>query len=217
MDGQSVGRAMGMRRFMASQFRQPSGWFGSLVISRLLNKVNGQIVNATIAQLDVRPEHHVLEIGFGGGSALSRLVKGASSGVITGVDISPEMVRRAERRFRRDIQTGRMRVQVGEAAHLPFGAAVFDRVFTINTIYFWPNTMEGLGEIYRVLKQGGMAAISIRSKEKMAKRVVTKYGFRLFSADDVAGLMRQAGFREIRVDHRDQDKWYDQVIVVGSH
>ncbi len=207
---------MGIQKFMASQLRQPSGWFGSLVMSRLLNKVNGQIVSATLALLDVKPEHHVLEIGFGGGSALSRLVKGASSGVITGVDISPEMVRRAERRFRRDIQAGRLRVQVGDATHLPFGASVFDRVFTINTIYFWPNTLEGLGEIYRVLQHDGMAAISIRSKDKMEKQAVTTYDFRLFSADDVVGFMRRAGFREIRVDHHDQDKWYDQVIVVGS-
>jgi hypothetical protein len=49
----------------------------------------------------------------------------------------------------------------------------------------------------------------------MEKHAVTKYDLRLFSADDVAGLMRQAGFREIRIDHRDKDKWYDQVIVVG--
>jgi hypothetical protein len=49
----------------------------------------------------------------------------------------------------------------------------------------------------------------------MEEHAVTKHGFCLFSADDVARLMRQAGFREICVDHRDQDKWYDQVIVVG--
>jgi ubiquinone/menaquinone biosynthesis C-methylase UbiE len=157
-----------------------------------------------------------LEIGFGGGSALSRLVKCASSGIIAGVDISPEMVRRAERKFGSEILVGRLQVQVGDVSKLPFGAGAFDRVFTINTIYFWPSALEGLSEIYRVLRHDGRAAISIRSKDKMEKQSVTKYGFRLFSADEVAGLMRQAGFRDIRVDHRDQDKWYDQVVVVGS-
>ncbi len=205
-----------MQRFMAAQLRRPRGWFGTFVMSRFLNRVNGQIIDRTLALLDARAEHCILEVGFGGGSALSRLAKGASSGVITGVDISPEMIRQAERRFRHEIQIGRLRVQLGDITHLPFAAAVFDRVFTINTIYFWPDALQGLGEIYRVLKQDGLAAISIRSKEKMEKHAVTKHDFRLFSADDVAGLMRQAGFREIRVDHRDKDKWYDQVIVVGS-
>lgn len=200
---------------MAAQLRRPKGWFGAFVMSRFLNRVNGQIIDRTLTLLDVRAEHCILEIGFGGGSALSRLAKEAGSGVITGVDISPEMIRRAERRFRQEIETGRLRVQIGDVTHLPFSDGVFERVFTINTIYFWPDALQCLGEIYRVLKPSGLAAISIRSKEKMKEHAVTKYDFRLFSADDVTRLMGQAGFREIRVDHRDQDKWYDQVIVVG--
>jgi ubiquinone/menaquinone biosynthesis C-methylase UbiE len=211
---------MGIQRFMAAQLRQPSGWFGTFVMSRMLNRVNRQIIDRTLTLLDARAEHSILEIGFGGGSALSRLAKAASSGVITGVitgvDVSPEMILHAERRFRREIQRGHLRVQLGDATHLPFASDSFDRVFTINTIYFWPDVLQGLGEIYRVLRQDGLAAIAVRSKEKMEKHAVTKYDFRLFSADDVAGLMRQTGFREIRIDHRDKDKWYDQVIVVGS-
>jgi arsenite methyltransferase len=207
---------MGIQRFMAAQLRQPSGWFGTFVMSRLLNISDRQIIDRTLTLLDARAEHNILEIGFGGGSALSRLAKEASSGVITGVDVSPDLIRHAERRFRQEIQTGRLRVQLGDVTHLPFASDSFDRVFTINTIYFWPNALQGLGEIYRVLKQDGLAAISVRSKEKMEKHAVAKYDFCLFSADDVASLMRQAGFREVRVDHRDKDKWYDQVIVVGS-
>jgi hypothetical protein len=28
--------------------------------------------------------------------------------------------------------------------------------------------------------------------------------------------MREAGFRNVHVDHRDEDNWYDQVIVLGT-
>lgn len=205
-----------MLRFMASQLRQPSGWFGSLIMSRLLNKVNGRIVDTTLARIDAKPEHDILEIGFGGGSALSRLARGASSGVIVGIDISPEIVRLAGRKFGSEIRKGRLKVQVGNVGELPFDDGVFDRVFTVNTIYFWPDVPQGLGEIYRVLRPGGRAAISIRSKDKMEKQSVSKHGFRLFSAEELAAVMREAGFREIRIDHQDQDKWYDQVVVVGA-
>jgi ubiquinone/menaquinone biosynthesis C-methylase UbiE len=207
---------MPMQQFLAAQLRKPQGWFGSLVMSRILNRVNGKIVDATLALLDVKPEHDVLEIGFGGGSALLRLAQRASSGVISGVDISAEMVQRAERQFHAEIQSGRVRVQLGDIAYLPFGDSAFDRVFTINTIYFWPDTKQGLAEIYRVLRPDGMAAISIRSREKMEKRGVTKHNFTLFSADEVAAFMRSAGFRKVSIDHRDRDRAWDQAIIIGS-
>jgi ubiquinone/menaquinone biosynthesis C-methylase UbiE len=89
-------------------------------------------------------------------------------------------------------------------------------MFTINTIYFWPDTSRGLSEIQRVLKTGGKAAIGIRSRDKMQQHSVTKHNFRLFTGEEIAELMREAGFRDLRIDHRDQDKWYDQVIVIGT-
>jgi hypothetical protein len=50
----------------------------------------------------------------------------------------------------------------------------------------------------------------------MEKYGVTKHGFRLFSTDDLAGLMRDAGFRDLRVDREDPQHWYDQVTVLGT-
>lgn len=205
-----------MDRFIASQLRQPHGWFGSLVVRRVMNRVNAKITDATIDLLDISPHDEVLEIGFGGGLGITRVAARLSDGAVSGVDLSPDMLRAAQHRFRRELGSGRVRLQVGNIAHLPFSYAAFDRVFTINTIYFWPDPQQGLAEIRRVLKSGGKAAISIRSREKMEKHSVTQHNFRLFSGYEVADLMRQAGFQDLRIDHRDQEKWYDQVIVVGT-
>jgi ubiquinone/menaquinone biosynthesis C-methylase UbiE len=207
---------MGVGRFMAEQLRQPSGWFGSQVISRLMNLGNRQIVATTVALLEIQPQHRVLEIGFGGGAGLARLAEQLQSGVVTGVDFSADMVRRAERRFRKEIAAGRMEVQLGDVSQLPYPDESFDRGLTVNTIYFWPDALKGLGEIRRVLKPQGRVAVAIRSKEKMSKYQFTTHGFRLFSTDELAGLMQMAGFRALRVEHRDQERTYDQVIVVGS-
>jgi ubiquinone/menaquinone biosynthesis C-methylase UbiE len=207
---------MGFVRFMASQLRQPTGWFGSMVMSPLLNRVNRQINETTLQQLEIRPEDGVLEVGFGGGSALAMVAGRLAGGIASGVDFSPDMVRQAERRFRRDIAEGRVRVQLGDVSRLPYPDASFDRVLTINTVYFWPDTLQGLGEIRRVLKPDGRAAVAIRSKEKMETKSVTRHGFRLFSPDELLDAMRQAGFRGLQLDHRDQHRFYDQVIVVGT-
>jgi len=207
---------MGLKQFFASQLRKPSGWFGSLLLSRLMNLSNRQLISSTLAALELNPQHHVLEIGFGGGLALSRLCGLLTSGVAWGVDYSPEMVRRAERKFHREIAAGRIRVQLGEVSRLPFPDIAFDRVFTINTIYFWPDALQGLSEIRRVLKNDCLAAVSLRSREKMQRVAFTKHGFHLFEPQEVADLMRQAGFSNVRVDWRDRDKLYDDVIVVAT-
>lgn len=67
-----------------------------------------------------------------------------------------------------------------------------------------------------MLKDGGLAAVGLRSGHKMKDYAVIKYGFRLFEAQEAADLMRRAGFREVQVDHRDQEKWYDQIVVLGK-
>lgn len=203
-------------RFIASQARQPRGWFGLLVFSRVMNRVNAQITEATIDLLDIHADHHVLEIGFGGGPGIARLAGRLTNGVVSGLDLSPDMVRDAQHRFQREIEAGRVRLQLGNIAHLPYPDETFDRVFTINTIYFWPDLQQGFAEIRRVLKPDGKAAISMRSREKMEKHSVTKHNFRLFTGQEVAALMRQAGFRDVSIDHRDQEKWYDQVIVIAT-
>lgn len=207
---------MSLNTFLARQLRQPSGWFGSLLLSRMMNATNRRIVERTLELLAIEPQHHVLELGFGGGAALALLTKRIRGGAICGVDVSPGMVRRAERQFRKEIAKGTMQVRQGDVCGVPYGSEVFDRVLTVNTIYFWSDTMRGLGEIRRVLKAGGRAAVAIRSKQAMSKAQFTQHGFQLFSPDDLAAAMQQVGFRELKVEHSDHDKLYDQVIVVGS-
>lgn len=209
---------MGIKRFIASQLRQPHGWFGSLVMSRMLDRLNRQIVDRTLELLQLSPQQQVLEIGFGGGYALARLGRILTGGLATGIDVSAEMVGRAQSRFVREIVAGRVRVQLADVSRLPFPDAAFDRVLTINTIYFWPDALAGLREIRRVLKPNGLAAVSIRSKERMERSALIRYGHfvRLFSPEDLADLMQQAGFRDVHVDHRHQGKTWDQVVAVGG-
>jgi ubiquinone/menaquinone biosynthesis C-methylase UbiE len=204
-----------LKHFMAAQMRKPSGWFGSVILRRLLNRMNMAIVESTLSRIGLEPHHHVLEIGFGGGAALALVSKRLITGVVTGVDFSPEMVREAELRFRHEIANGRFRVQLGDIAALPFASATFDSAFTINTIYFWPDTVQGFGEIRRVLKPGGLAVVALRSRENMERVSFTQHGFRLFSPPDVPPLMQQAGFTNVKLTHERQGTRMDEVVVSG--
>src|SRR5260221_413651 len=116
-----------------------------------MNFANRRIVDTTPPLLDPQPQHQVLEVGFGGGYGLARLTELLTDGMVSGVDFAPDMVRQAERRFHKQIAQGRLQVQLGDVSRLPFPAETFDRVLTINTIYFWPDALQGLSEILRVL------------------------------------------------------------------
>jgi ubiquinone/menaquinone biosynthesis C-methylase UbiE len=201
---------------MARQLRKPSGWFGSLVISRSMNRLNRRITYRALELLEIRPDNQVLEIGFGGGIGLEAALQRLDAGTITGIDLSPDMVRDAERRFRREIGDGRVCVQIGDIARLPYPDTMFDRVFSINTIYFWPDTTEGFSQILRVLKKGGRAAIGLRSRDKMQWSGFGREGYRLFAPHEVLEHIQTAGFCDCRLDHRYQDRAYDDVIVVGT-
>src|ERR1700694_2620831 len=109
-----------IQRFMAGQLRMPSGWFGAAVVSEVMNRVNKSIINSTIELLRIEPHHQVLEIGFGGGKALSQAGARLQTGMVCGVDISPDLVCKAERKFRREIAAGRVRVLPGGVSQLPF-------------------------------------------------------------------------------------------------
>ena len=207
---------MSLQKFMAAQFRQPTGWFGSLVMTRMMNRVNRKIAERTIELLQINAGDRILEIGFGGGVALSLLLEQRKGGEITGVDFSTGMVRQAKKKFANAIAGGRLQLNEGEVTRLPCADERFTRVFTINTLYFWPDAKQGLREIRRVLAEGGRVAVSIRSKEKMEKYGVTKHGFTLYSGEEVARLMLETGFREVQVDRQDPDHWYDQVIILAT-
>jgi SAM-dependent methyltransferase len=206
---------LALEHFMAAQMRKPRGWFGSVILRPMLNRMNTAVVESTLSRMALEPNFDVLEIGFGGGKALGLVRKRLAAGVVTGVDFSPEMVLGAERRFRHEIDEGRVRVQLGDIAALPFASATFDRVFTINTIYFWPDTMRGFEEIRRVLKPGGLAVIALRSRENMERVSFTQYGFRLFSPHEVAPFMLQAGFANVKFTHERQGTRFDEVLVSG--
>lgn len=207
---------MGIQKFIAAQLREPHGWFGLLVVSPIMNRVNAKIIDATLTMMELGPQQQVLEIGIGGGAALARVANQVTGGVVTGLDVAPDVVGKAERRFSRQIADGRMRIQLGSVSKIPFPSGSFDRVFTINTIYFWPDAAQGMSEIRRVLKDRGLAAVGLRSRERMQRSGLTKHNFRLFEPEEVRALMEQAGFADIRVDHRDRGKAWDQVIVLGT-
>lgn len=189
---------MRVTRFIAGQLRRPSG-IAAPFMAFILDRANRRINERAVERLTVGANHDVLEIGFGGGATLARLLSG-TNGRVAGVELSGPMLRRARRRFRRQLEQGQLELRDASVGDLPYGDATFDRVVTVNTIYFWPDQEDGLREIARVLRSDGRLVVATVAKEEMDKRSFTAHGFRTFSQEELGRLLETAGFTEVTIE-----------------
>ena len=190
---------MRLHRFIAEQLRQPSGAFGRVVMTRMLNKGNAPIIDETLASLELKPSDRFLDVGFGGGAALRIAAEQTSDGHAYGVDISDDMVATAQRRLQRLVRAGRVSVLRGDVADLPFRDGFIDKVATINTVYFWPDPPRAVTSLKRVIAPGGLLSIGFTGADKMSRYgKITEHGFRWYQPDGVAELLEAAGFLDIQ-------------------
>jgi len=175
---------------------------GSLV-ALLLNKGNATQNESTIAALELQPDHAVLDVGFGGGVSFHALLAACKEGKVCGVEISEDMVARANKRWRAQIEAGRMEIQAGGADSLPWSDGTFDRILTVNTLYFWPDLDAGLADMVRVLKPGGRFVASVTPAELLTRVGFDTMGFRTDGPEQHADACRRAGFAtvETRATH----------------
>jgi arsenite methyltransferase len=187
-----------MRDLVLDQLARPHGWLGP-VMGRILDRVNRRLNAQVIDMLAVRPGERILEIGFGGGVGLSLLAARHPQARVAGVEISTSMLAAARRRFRRALSAGTMELHDASVERLPWPDQSFDGAYTINCIYFWPEPVVGLREIYRVLRPSGRLILGVRAQATLRRAGFADRGFHTPSYDDIATWLGRAGFREMRM------------------
>jgi SAM-dependent methyltransferase len=78
--------------------------------------------------------------------------------IVSGVDLSQEMVRQAAARNSDALRSRRADLRYGSVERLPSADETFDKALAINSMQAWPDARAGLREIRRVLKHGGNVA-----------------------------------------------------------
>jgi SAM-dependent methyltransferase len=90
----------------------------------------------------------------------------------------------------------------GDATAMPFGAGSFDRVIAAEVLEHIPRDQRALGEIARVLRPGGMLAVTVPAwlPERICWRLSDDYHntpgghVRIYTRPELEGKLRAAGF-----------------------
>ncbi len=167
-----------------------------------------------LAELALRPDDYLLEVGCGGGAFLKKAL--ASGCRAAAVDHSAEMVRLA----RRENAGGRVDIVEADAHALPFAGETFTCAAMTGVLGFLTEPVGALAEMHRVLVRGGRVVIlgsdpelkgTPGAPEPMASRL------RFYDDDELEGLGRRAGFERVTVARKDLEPFAREAGVPDEH
>lgn len=158
----------------------------------------------TIDLARLGPGESVLDVGCGTGTlAMAAKRRAGDAGTVVGIDASPEMIARAERKARKagvDVS-----FQIAAVESLPFRDGTFDAVLSTLVLHHLADEMrwQGLREMRRVLKRGGRLCVVDFGGEARGLRRWAAAGRRRHHRDfDLCAMIsevNQTGLRDVEV------------------
>jgi ubiquinone/menaquinone biosynthesis C-methylase UbiE len=190
---------MDFKTFFSNQAKQPSGLFGRLVMPWVFDRGNAPLHYFMRETLAVREDDHVLEIGFGTGRLIAEIAGRARRGLVEGIDISDTMTAMASELNKDLIAAGRVKLTLGNFDQADYRDAGFNVVCSANTLYFWPDAKFTAAKILRVLKPGGRLFLGFADRSRLGKSPLAASVFHMYEKDDVAKLLKSAGFSDVTI------------------
>ena len=185
------------------QLQHPRGMLGKALFGWMTTKTIAH-AHWTLDLMEVRLDDSVLEVGFGNGANIRLLAERASHGHVAGAEISKTAVEMASRRNARTIAEGRVTLHQAAGGALPFDDGTFDKACTVATMYVIADPSAVFREMHRVLKPGGLAAVTFPVREKFMRfRPARTDGFHLHELADLEAAFRDAGFIQTRTERND--------------
>ena len=184
---------------LARQLAHPEGDVG-LAVMRWADGNNRQADAEAVASLGIEAGSHVLEIGFGTGRTVHKVISQDVDIHYAGLDVSPTMVAEAARSNAALVEAGRASFRLGSAEDMPFLDSSFDRVFSIGVAHFWASPIKPLSEVRRVLRRGGLSLMGCLHPRSAPGFARPEYGIHLRDAAEWDAIHRAAGFAEVNVE-----------------
>ena len=190
-----------MDKKLIKNARKPEGEYGEQILDRM-NESHESLAQWGVNHLQINPSDIILDIGCGGGKNIKRFSDMASEGKIYGLDYSEISVNKSKELNKEKIDEGKVEVIQGSVSELPFSDETFDLVTCFETVYFWPDFINDLKEVYRVVKRDGSIFIcnesggSDKDKELMEEHIEL-LNMTLYNEEELGDALLSAGFTEV--------------------
>jgi ubiquinone/menaquinone biosynthesis C-methylase UbiE len=188
-------------KILAQNLANPQGEKG-IEVGEMMNATNIGMTLESIKTLLIEDNEHILEIGHGNAAHVKSILNKAKNLKYTGIDISETMHKEAQR-FNEDIKN-QAEFILYEGKILPFEEKTFDKIFTVNTVYFWKEPVKFLNEIYRILKDNGTFVLTFAQRNFMESLPFTKYGFILYSISEMEEMVSKSHFKRMKVSEKSE-------------
>ncbi|WP_226674899.1 class I SAM-dependent methyltransferase [Mesobacillus jeotgali] len=199
------------REFIDRQYQTPKGIIGTYIGEKMVRQHKTE-TNCTLELLNVQKGDRILELGCGAGYAIKLLLEKELTQEIVGLDISPTIIRSAQFRNKKAIKEKRAKLVQANLNKLPFEHEYFNKVFSIQTIYFWTDINTTLSEVFRVLKPEGVVILTFSD----GKEDETWEGIRGITENQVIPYMKNAGFNDVALIKGPDSRGYHTVAVRGT-
>ena len=152
--------------------------------------------------LDLQPEDDLVEVACGSGQFLKKYASLVHS--VAGLDLSELMVKLATKKNKDRVAAGTAEFVHGEASRLPWEDNRFSVVTTMGSFIAFPKPLESLKEMYRVLRPGGRAVVSIEWNAEDGldhTKKVKQFGMWVWTEEDIQAMIKEAGFSKVSITY----------------
>ena len=194
-------------KYVGRNFGNPNG-FGGKITTKIMNIINQKQYNAVLNNIHLKQDNIILDIGFGNGYLIKKLFEQNISIKIYGIEISNDMINKTTIKNKQNIENGKLKLSLENINKTSFEENTFDKIYTVNTIYFWNELDKSFSEIKRILKPDGMFINVIYTKEYLNKIIYTKYGFNKYGVEEIEKITKDNGMKIIKTVEIKKNKSY---------
>ena len=195
---------------------KPQGESG-IELGQSMNEEHSKLVSWALDNYPLSTSHgqKALDIGCGGGATIKAINKRYQKLELYGIDYSKDMVNLAT-----SLLGNSAKITEGSVTNLPYQDNEFDLITAVETMYFWPDIVNSLKNVYKTLKDTGKFIIiheMYDDNEDMTYkdrnlRIAKLSNLQLFTAEALKSNLIKAGFTKIEYSTIPENNWISYLV-----